>query len=191
MTTLESSQLEAIAAGDQEAFADWLAGAELRLRESLASFAHVVDVEAVMQESLLRVWLIAPRFEPDGRPKGLLRLAIRVARNLALDEARRRRISARTIESLAFVAERDDVPDPPDPDESRHLRQALERCTEELPPRPKQVFDAQMRSPGKAEQEIAASLHMKRNTFYQHLRRARAALEACLKRHGIGLEFTS
>src|SRR5690606_14601871 len=66
--------LAAIVAGDTRAFGRWLAGAEAPVRDSLRSFARVVDVEAVLQEALLRVWQVAPRFEPDGRPNGLLRL---------------------------------------------------------------------------------------------------------------------
>ena len=56
------------AAGDAQAFGRFLAGAEQRLRRALASFAARVDTEAVLQESLLRLWQIAPRFVADGRP---------------------------------------------------------------------------------------------------------------------------
>ncbi|MBA3397052.1 MAG: sigma-70 family RNA polymerase sigma factor, partial [Deltaproteobacteria bacterium] len=83
--------LGAIVAGDTRAFARWLAGAEPPVRESLRSFARVVDVEAVLQEALLRVWQVAPRFVADGRPNGLLRLGVRIARNLAVSEVRRTR----------------------------------------------------------------------------------------------------
>src|SRR5262245_62061828 len=78
-----------IATGDADAFARWLAAVEHSLRGSLRSFSASVDVEAVLQETLLRVWQVAPRFVPDGRPNGLFRLGIRIARNLALSELRR------------------------------------------------------------------------------------------------------
>src|SRR3954451_1161134 len=81
--------LPGIQAGDPEVFARWVAGAEGRVRLSLRSFAAQVDAEAVVQETLLRVWQVAPRFVADGRPDGLLRLAVRIARNLAISEARR------------------------------------------------------------------------------------------------------
>src|SRR4051812_17702277 len=77
---------------DPQAFAAWLAGAEPCVRSRLRSFAGVVDVEAVVQDSLLRVCQVAPRLVPDGRPNALLRLAMRIARNLAIDEARRARL---------------------------------------------------------------------------------------------------
>src|SRR5688572_20626218 len=78
-----------IVARDTHAFGAWMAGAEMPIRESLRSFARVIDVEAVLQEALLRVWQVAPRFVPDGAPNGLLRLGVRIARNLAISEVRR------------------------------------------------------------------------------------------------------
>ena len=80
----EDFLLDGIRTGDQMIFARWLSLAEGRLRDSLRPFATRVDVEAVLQESLVRVWQVAPRFVPDGRPDALLRLAIRIARNLAI-----------------------------------------------------------------------------------------------------------
>ena len=82
-------ELAAIVAGDAAAFGRWVAGVELRLRLSLASFAARVDTEAVVQETLLRTWQVAPRLVHDGKPEMLLRFAIRVARNLAISEVRR------------------------------------------------------------------------------------------------------
>ena len=61
------AELPSIIAGDADAFGRWLAGAERPVRESLRSFAAVIDAEAVLQEALLRVWQVAPRFQPDGR----------------------------------------------------------------------------------------------------------------------------
>ena len=80
-----------IIAGESRAFGAWLAGAEPHVRDSLRSFARAIDVEAVLQETLLRVWQVAPRFIPDGRANGLLRLAIRIGLNLAVSEVRRTR----------------------------------------------------------------------------------------------------
>ena len=74
MTNVDDTDVEllAIAAGDADAFARWLARTERPLRRSLARFATVSDTEAVLQEALLRVWQIAPRCPGDGRPHGLL-----------------------------------------------------------------------------------------------------------------------
>lgn len=86
--------LPGIIAGDEDSFARWLAGAERPIRESLRRFAASVDTEAAMQETLLRIWLVARRCHPDGQPNSLLRFAISIARNLALSEIRRRRKEA-------------------------------------------------------------------------------------------------
>ena len=80
MTDLDV-HLGAITIGDTRAFARWLAGAEGTVRDSLRSFATAVDVEAVLQEALLRVWQVAPRFEADGFANSLLRLSIRIVRS--------------------------------------------------------------------------------------------------------------
>jgi hypothetical protein len=77
--------LDAIVAGDDRAFAAWLAGAEPLLRHSLRSFATTVDVEVVLQETLLRAWQFAPRVTRDGGGNSLLRYALRTGRNLAID----------------------------------------------------------------------------------------------------------
>src|SRR5688572_2571793 len=86
---MEEPLVAAIASGDTGAFTRWMRGAERPLRESLRRYAASVDTEAVLQETLLRVWQVAPRFTHDGEPNGLLRLAVRIAHNLAISELRR------------------------------------------------------------------------------------------------------
>jgi RNA polymerase sigma-70 factor (ECF subfamily) len=184
MTDLDV-HLAAITTGDTRAFGRWLAGAEGTVRDSLRSFATAVDVEAVLQESLLRVWQVAPRFTPDGRPNGLLRLGIRIARNLAVSEVRRTRatpVDAEDIEAALAAAEH--APAEPDP----MLRDAIVDCRNKLPPKPQQAFDARLASAGGQDDvELAATLGMKVNTFLQNFTRARQLLVDCLKRKGIAL----
>jgi RNA polymerase sigma-70 factor (ECF subfamily) len=173
--------LAAIVDGDAGAFARWLAAAEPSVRDSLRSFAAVVDVEVVVQETLLRVWQVAPRFERDGKPNGLVRLAVRIARNLAVSELRRTR--ARPVEP----DELDDAlppvrPSEPDP----MLRRAIVDCRDKLPPRPRQVFDTRLADAGARDDvELAASLGMRVNTFLQNFTRARQLLADCLRKRGI------
>ena len=169
--------LAAIVAGDADAFARWLAGAEGTVRASLRSFATVLDVEAVLQESLLRVWQVAPRFVADGRPNGLLRLAIRIARNLAVSELRRTKARPATPEELDEVREASVTP--PDP----MLRAAITECRDKLPAKPRQALDARLT--GGADDELAASLNMRLNTFLQNFTRARQLLADCLGKRGI------
>src|SRR5687767_10812056 len=134
-------QLAQIVAGDVAAFGRWLAGAEPRVRASLASFATVVDTEAVLQEALVRVWQVAPRFVPDGRPDGLIRFAIRIARNLAVSELRRTKTRPVEPADLEIVDESAIAPDP-------MLRQAIVDCRDKLPPKPRQALDARLEAAG-------------------------------------------
>lgn len=176
--------LRAIVDGDKLAFARWLAGAERPVRESLRSFAKVIDVEAVLQEALLRVWQVAPRFEPDGRPNGLLRLGVRIGRNLAVSEVRRTRATPTEQDDLEALAEHA-TPTAPDP----ILRQAIEACRDKLPAKPRQALDARLASGGGHDDtELATALGMKLNTFLQNFTRARQLLAECLKKTGIVID---
>ena len=183
MTDLDR-HLAAIAAGDAQAFADWLAGAEPRIRGSLRGFAAQVDVEAVLQETLLRVWQVAPRFTPDGRADGLVRLGVRIGRNLAVSEMRRRRVP---VEELGP----DDVPVAPiEPDPL--LREALRRCREALKGPPAVALALRLDDGGaRPDRDLAVAAGMSTNTFLQNVRRARLALEQCLEKAGIRLSEVS
>jgi len=83
--------------GEPEAFAEWMGMAELPLRRSLRRFARAVDVEAVMQEMFMRMWLVAsdPQRSLEGTAASL-KFAFRVARNVALEETRRHRLNRQT-----------------------------------------------------------------------------------------------
>lgn len=183
MTDLDA-HLPAIATGDPDAFARWIAGAEPRLRLSLRRFAADADTEAVLQETLLRVWQVAPRVQPDGRPDCLLRLAVRIARNLALDEVRRRRPVAGGLE-LGDDTLPVPPPAPPDP----YLRRAIAACRERLPRKPAQALGARLDGGGAVpDRDLAARLGMRLNTFLQNFTRARRLLHECLRRAGIDVE---
>jgi len=173
-----------IAAGDADAFGQWLAGAEPRVRGSLASFARALDVEAVLQEALVRLWQVAPRFVPDGKPDALIRFAIRIARNLAVSELRRTR--SRPVEPADL--ETDLAVDVPAPDPL--LRQAIVDCRDKLPPKPREALDARLAAAGgRDDDELAASVNMKLNTFLQNFTRARQLLADCLGKRGIVVEM--
>jgi RNA polymerase sigma factor (sigma-70 family) len=179
--------LHAIRQGDGQAFAAWLSLAEPSLRLGLRSFARQVDVEAVLQEALLRTWQVAPRFEPDGKPNGLVRVASRIARNLAISETRRLKkdttvdpaiVAAGIDESQVFEA------NPPDP----HLRETIAGCREKLPPKPKEALAARLAGGGAVpDATLAERLGLEKNTFLQNFTRARKLLLECLRRAGIDL----
>jgi RNA polymerase sigma-70 factor (ECF subfamily) len=174
--------LPAILDRDARAFAQWMAGAEAPMRDSLRSFATVIDVEAVLQEALLRVWQVAPRFERDGKPNGLLRLGVRMARNLAVSEVRRTRARPVPDEDLERSGDPSE-PAPPDP----MLRRVLATCHDRLPDKPKQALDARIAG-GAADADLATTLGMRLNTFLQNVTRARKLLAECLKKHGVAVD---
>lgn len=184
--------LPGIAAGDPDAFARWVAGAEFRIRASLSSFATVVDTEAVLQECLLRVWQVAPRVQVDGKGDSLVRLAIRIAHNLAISEVRRTRnrsFEPATLEQvmLAQGNVRPAHPDgaPIDP----LLRQVIALCREKLPKKPALALTQRLLAAGGTpDEQLAERLGMKLNTFLQNFSRARRFLADCLREHGVDLE---
>jgi len=178
--------LPKLVAGDAEAFGLWVAGAEPSLRGSLRAFAAQVDTEAVLQEALLRVWQVAPRWTSDGQPNGLLRLGVRIARNLALSEARKGRADAfedAVLERALAESERFVVPEEPDP----LLRAAIVRCREKLPGKPGLALGQRLLHPGESDLALAAELKMKLNTFLQNFTRARRLLAECLEKSGVRL----
>lgn len=174
--------LARIAAGDDTAFAAWLGAVEPEVRASLRGFARVVDTEAVLQEAFLRVWQAAPRVVPDGRPSSLMRFAVTTARNTAISELRKRKVTVSdeaTLESAAAELPagggRDDV-----------LREALRRCLDLLPAKPREVVLARLEGSGSStDASLAARLGMRTNTFLQNVTRAKRALVACLEGQGV------
>jgi DNA-directed RNA polymerase specialized sigma24 family protein len=175
--------LPAIAAGDADAFAQWMGAAEAPLRRGLSRFAALVDTEAVLQETLLRVWQVAPRVQVDARGNSLLRLAHTIARNAALDEARRmgNRAQVPVEEAHAF-----EEPVPPDP----MLRAAIVDCHDKLPPTPRRALTQRMEAAGGTEdRDLARAAKQTLNTFLQNVTRAKKLLRSCLETKGIALEL--
>lgn len=181
-------ELPRIVAGDADAFGRWVAGVEHELRASLRPAAARVDTEAVLQETLLRVWQAAPRFVSDGKPNGLLRLAVTTARNLALSEARKTRPDAAPqpeLERALVAAGTFEEPSGPDPLLRRHIAE----CREKLPGKPGLALSQRLLSAGaEPDEALASRLGMRLNTFLQNFTRARKLLAECLKKRGVDLQ---
>jgi DNA-directed RNA polymerase specialized sigma24 family protein len=190
MTTDLDVHLAAITLGDADAFGRWLAGAEPPLRQSLRTFAARVDTEATVQEALLRTWQVAPRHQPDGRPNSLLRLSLRIARNLAIDELRRARTAPAEDEALEQALAAADpahgrVRAGPDP----FLRRVIDECRRLLPGKPAEALAARLDTGGaEPDETLAERLGMRLNTFLQNFGRARKLLAECLAKHKVDLD---
>jgi DNA-directed RNA polymerase specialized sigma24 family protein len=171
--------------GEHAAFGDWLAEVEIPLRRSLAPWARAVDVESVIQETLLRMWLYAQ--DRGGELEGenaSLRWAVGMARNVARNEARRfGRETYLPPEDLPPVEVH---PEPPsDPGLGRIIR----ACLDALTGRPRQALLARLaQGHDTPDRTLAASLRMKVNTFRQNIARARRQVAACLRERGAPIE---
>jgi len=184
VTTIDAAFAHA-RAGSHEAFAVWMGGVELPIRLSLRRFAQAVDVEAVMQETLLRMWLLSQERAHDlSRENASLRFAIGVARNIARSEARRW--------GREKLLPPDDFPEAvvnPEPLSDQGLRRAIQECLARVAARPREALRGRMDFGGlMPDRDIAQSLRMTLNTFLQNIVRARKQVAACLERKGISLE---
>ena len=172
--------------GDRGAFTQWMGMVEIPLRRSLHRFARAVDVEAVVQETLVRMWLLAgdPRRVLEGS-RASLKYAFAVGRIVALEEMRRYRqdrfVELDVIENLP---EGRINPDPSDP----ALARKLQDCLAGLPGRPREALWARVHNGSLPDRQLAADLRMKANTFFQNIVRARRLLRECLERRGVRLE---
>jgi len=170
--------------GNPDAFADWMGSVELPIRRSLQRFARAVDVEAIVQEALLRMWILAREGDRELTGENAsLRFALGIARNLARAEARR---LGREIhlppEDLP------EVPVEPDPPSDPALRRAIRECIERLAKKPLQALRARLDLGGLlADRDIARRMGMSVNAFLQNIVRARKQVAACLEGKGFPL----
>lgn len=173
----------AIAAGDLDALASFMASAEAPLRRALGSFATHADVEAVVQETFLQLWQVAPRLVLDGEPQALLRFCHRCARNLCLTQVRRRTRAQRYVDELA---NRDEPRLEPEAAPDPLLRAALAECQAALPRKPQAALLSRLTAEGDvADVSLAERLGMTLNTFLQNFTRARRLLAECLRKRGV------
>jgi DNA-directed RNA polymerase specialized sigma24 family protein len=170
---------------EQPAFAEWMGRVERPIRRSLARFARAVDIECVVQETLLRMWLLATRGDRALQGENAsLRFAIGIARNIAMSEARR-------IKRVDFVApaELPEVAVQPEPPADPALRRAIAECLERLAAQPLKALRARLEHQGQmADRRIATLVGMSVNAFLQNIVRARKQMAACLQSKHVPLD---
>ncbi len=171
--------------GDADAFAEWMGMVEHPLRRSLSRFARAVDVEAVVQETCMRMWLFAS--DPQNSLQGQnasLRFALGVARNVALEEVRNAHLEQLVgLENLEQMPEGSFTPAMPDP----ALAKAIADCVGRLPKQPHVVLTARINDGHLPDRDLARGVRMKLNTFLQNIVRARRLVTDCLEKRGVRL----
>jgi DNA-directed RNA polymerase specialized sigma24 family protein len=170
--------------GDLAAFTAWMGRVERPIRVSLAPFASAVDVEGIVQETLLRMWILvtdAARARELAGENASLRFAIGMARNLARNEARRTR-----RELHLPTDELPDMPIQPEPASDPSLRRAIADCLKRIATRPREALLARLAMQhAEGDRGIARSLGMSVNSFFQNIVRARLQLTRCLEKQGV------
>ena len=171
--------------GDREAFAGWVRRVEPAVRRSLRRFARSVDAESVVQETLLRMWVLAATLPLQGDDASL-RYAFSIARNLAVREARR---WSRSDPIEGEEDARAEIPVPPEPVTDPGLRALILACLRRLPLKPGRALAARLGGAGETSDPVLAErVGMTRNTFLQNIVRARRHLASCLESHGVRVE---
>ncbi len=172
---------------DPLAFAAWAGRIERPVRASLSRFARAVDLEVVMQETLLRLWLIATRSGKElAGENASLRMALAVARNVAREEIRRTRLGS--LVPLESLENEPELVAPPDPTPDPGLARAIRDCIASIRGRSRASLELRIQQGhARPDRELAEELGLKLNTFLQHIVRARRSLADCLTGKGIDL----
>ncbi|MFN5996729.1 MAG: RNA polymerase sigma factor [Paracoccaceae bacterium] len=176
MTADEDRQtMAALAAGDRQAMARLIRRHGPGLRRLLAgTLAAPHEAEDLAQETFLRVWAAAARYDPDkAAPSTWI---YRIALRLAID--RNRRTGFRRFLGLDAAPEPED--DRPDIETDLAARQELaltRRALAALPDRQQQALLLRAVA-GMTNADIAATLGISAGAVEQLLVRARAALRA-------------
>jgi RNA polymerase sigma factor (sigma-70 family) len=147
-------------------------------RMAYRMLGDATEAEDVAQETLLRLWNNADKWQPGGN--GVVAWIKRVTINQCLDRLRRRRFS-----SDGEVPEReDDSPLADQKMEAGEIGQSVKECIEALPDRQRAsvILTYYEEQPN---QDAAGMLSMHLKAFESLLFRARGSLKACLERKGV------
>lgn len=144
-------------------------------------FPFLADRDNLVQESLTRVWRLKQQDEIQS-PKALL---FTTARNLAIDELRRRNLAP--IESLEAIDGLAVLDEGAGAAEAVALKQELElliQAVQSLPPRCRQVLTLR-KIYGLSQKEIAAQLHISEGTVETHVCHGIRGCTRFLARYGL------
>jgi len=169
--------LRRVRRGDRTAFGALLNAHWVPVQRYAAAVLGEGDAaEDVAQEVFVRLWERRRRLKLEGSVRGLL---IRIARNVSLDELRRRsarsRAESRALEALPSESREADC-------EADELAGVIARAIEALPRRRREVF-LLVRHHGLSYAEVADALELAPQTVANHMSMALADLRAALAPH--------
>jgi RNA polymerase sigma-70 factor (ECF subfamily) len=171
-----------IAAGDRDAYAEIVAGHQDALRASLGFYARTAqELEDFCHLAFVETYFRLADYRPERG--AFLPWLLAVARNLVLEELRRRKSEGRR---LFRYAERAAQEGPVHADVER-ARGALERCLAEVAPAEAAILRAHYRD-GRTSEEIAGGLGKSAPAVRKTLQRLRERLRACVERRMVALE---
>lgn len=152
--------------------------AQLPWRIAYRMLADPGEAEDVAQESLLRLWQFAERWQAGG--PGVAAWLTRVATNACLDRLRRRRF----VGDDAVPERADESPLADEVIEEDEVRQAVADCIEALPDRQRAAIVLTYYE--ERQNRMAAEiLAMQLKAFESLLLRARGALRSCVEGKGM------
>jgi RNA polymerase sigma factor (sigma-70 family) len=145
------------------------------------SFPAVRDVDDVVQESFLRIWK-ARAAAPIQSARAFL---FRIARNLALDQVRREKISPITaVTDLAALPVVEDKADAAETAAANQELLLLAAAIDALPARCREIVILR-KLRGVPQKEIAAQLGLSEQTVQVQVLRGVKRCEAFLRKHGV------
>jgi RNA polymerase sigma-70 factor (ECF subfamily) len=168
--------LSRVAVGDRVAFETVYAATCMKLYGVVVRILGRRELaEEVLQEVYIRVWQRAAEYDPSiGSPITWL---VSIARNRALDEAKRK-----TMRSLEELSEARQIPNDDDPladHERKEERLRLQACLDRLEPEKSEIVRLAYYY-GMTREEIAGRVDRPVSTVKTWLRRSLAQLKDCL-----------
>lgn len=170
--------LERLRAGDRAALDEIVNANWFPLVTYIQSFLDAPDpAEDVAQETFLRLWRGRRRWDPAGTVNGLL---YRIARNLAIDALRRRKVRHLWLSKHGGIHDSAPPTSPESDVEEMEISAAVIRAVERLPPRRREVFKL-VRFSNLSYHNVAAALGVSEQTVANHMSAALADLRRDLR----------
>lgn len=176
---------ERIRPGGLDGFPQWISMVEMPVRLSLRSYARAVDAESVLQETMMRMWVLAQgeARESMGGENASLRRAIEVARNIARTEASQTGCQALLPRDGTDHVEAAPVFQP-DPELYEATKDCLRKLDDGLQPH---LLHWRLEVSWVPDAFLAKEFHVETDRFVRSIMTAKLHVARCLEQQGIEL----